>query len=70
MPLHLRDQKSMMNLTQFEATIWAKHNTQWRSNKWEILRMKMKKSQRKRLTMSLNQTNATNVAMPLFGEAI
>ena len=24
MPLHLRDQKSMMNLTQFEATIWAK----------------------------------------------
>ena len=24
----LRDQKSMMNLTQFEATIWTKHNTQ------------------------------------------
>ena len=24
----LRDQKSMINLTQFEATIWAKHNTQ------------------------------------------
>ena len=23
----LRDQKSMMNLTQFEATIWTKHNT-------------------------------------------
>ena len=33
----LKDRKSMINLTQFQATIWAKHNTQWQSNKWKII---------------------------------
>ena len=33
----LGDQKSMMNLTQFYATIWAKHNVQWWSNEWKIM---------------------------------
>ena len=27
------DQKSMIDLTQFEATIWPKHNTQWQWSK-------------------------------------
>ena len=30
-------QMSMLNLTQFEAIICAKHNTQWQSNKWKIM---------------------------------
>ena len=33
----LTDQKSIINLTQFEAIIWAKHNTKWQSNKWKII---------------------------------
>ena len=31
----LTDQKSIINLTQFETIIWAKHNTQF--NKWKIM---------------------------------
>ena len=49
----------MMNLTQFEATIWARDKEQKGVDikKW--------------LTMSLNQKeNAINVAMPLLMQAI
>ena len=64
------DQKSMINLIQFEATIWARHNTLW---KWrKILKiltlvwvMEMWKCGRKMLAMSLSHINATNVTMQL-----
>ena len=33
--------KKMQNLIQFEATIWAKHNTQWPWNKILVYWMKL-----------------------------
>ena len=65
----------MINLTQFEATIRVKHNTQ---RQWSkilkiatlVWRMQMWKSWGKILTMTLNQTNATNVTMHLPMQAI
>ena len=69
------DQKSMINLNQFEATFWEKHYTygQW-SKIWNIMtvrwRMQMWQSWRKQLAMSLNQTNVTNLTMHLLSQAI
>ena len=41
-------------------------NTQWRQmDKGKIMMMQMLKPKIKRLTMSLNHTNATNVTLPL-----
>ena len=50
---------------QFEETIWARHNTQWQWNKFLkiaslVSRLQIGKSW---MSMSLNQTNATNVTM-------
>ena len=64
------DQKSMINLIQFEATIWARHNTLWKWRKiLKILTLvwmvQMWKSGRKILTMSLSHINATNAAIHL-----
>ena len=58
----------MINLNQFEAIIWAKHNTH---QPWSkiltmitlVWRMQMRQSWRKQLAKSLNQTNITNVNM-------
>ena len=46
-------------------------NTQWRQmDKGKIMTMQMLKPKRKRLTMSLNRTNATNVTLPFRIQAI
>ena len=59
-----RDQKSMINLTQFEATIWPVHNTIWKIMTL-LQSVKKYKPQRIQLTMLFNPTNATNMAMTL-----
>ena len=64
-------QNATIDLTQFGATIWAKHNTHWEWNKLlniMTLVWRTGKSLRKRLTMSLSQKNATNVSMHLLGQ--
>ena len=71
----MEDEKSIISLTQFEATFWAKHNTYWQWNKiWKIMtliwRMQMWRFWRKQLAMSLNQANVTNVTIHLLIRAI
>ena len=64
---------AMMMLTQFDAIIFAKHNTQsieQMENYNFVLKGANEKLQRKRLTMSTNQTHATNATMPLLVPAI
>ena len=59
----------MINLTQFEATFWPQHNTQWQWSKISkimtlVWSMQMWKSWRK------SQINATNATLHLLRQAI
>ena len=60
----------LANLTQFEATIWAKYIREWQWNKLLkimtlVSRIQIWKSWIKILTMSLSHINATNAAIHL-----
>ena len=52
----LADQNLMINLTQFEASIWRKNNIQWQLNKYKIMtwlqRVQVKNSRIEWMTMS------------------